>query len=55
MLIAAAGPERIESAETGRDGTGRFRGWTPGVWRALIVVCAFFVFQQVTGINVPLY
>jgi MFS transporter, SP family, arabinose:H+ symporter len=29
--------------------------WTPGVRRALIVVCVFFVFQQITGINVPMY
>jgi MFS transporter, SP family, arabinose:H+ symporter len=29
--------------------------WTPGVKRALVVVCMFFVFQQITGINVPLY
>jgi sugar porter (SP) family MFS transporter len=29
--------------------------WTPGVRRALIVVCVFFAFQQITGINVPLY
>ena len=29
--------------------------WTTGVKTALIVVCAFFVFQQITGINVPLY
>jgi MFS transporter, SP family, arabinose:H+ symporter len=29
--------------------------WTPGVRRALVVVMAFFVFQQITGINVPLY
>jgi MFS family permease len=29
--------------------------WTPGVRRALMVVCVFFVFQQITGINVPLY
>ena len=33
----------------------RARGWTPGVRRALVVVCVFFVFQQITGINVPLY
>ena len=26
-----------------------------GVKRALVVVCVFFVFQQITGINVPLY
>jgi len=29
--------------------------WTKGVIRALIVVCVFFIFQQITGINVPLY
>jgi sugar porter (SP) family MFS transporter len=29
--------------------------WTRGVKRALIVVGAFFVFQQITGINVPFY
>lgn len=33
----------------------RRRRWTPGVTRALIVVCVFFVFQQITGINVPFY
>src|SRR5215468_4767419 len=33
----------------------RFRDWTPGVKRALFIVCGFFVFQQITGINVPLY
>jgi sugar porter (SP) family MFS transporter len=31
------------------------RTWSPGVKRALGVVCGFFVFQQITGINVPLY
>jgi sugar porter (SP) family MFS transporter len=31
------------------------RQWTPGVVRALIIVCIFFVFQQITGINVPFY
>jgi len=31
------------------------RRWTPGVVRALIVVCVFFIFQQITGINVPFY
>jgi sugar porter (SP) family MFS transporter len=31
------------------------RAWTKGVKRALAVVCIFFVFQQITGINVPLY
>jgi MFS transporter, SP family, arabinose:H+ symporter len=29
--------------------------WTAGVRRALIIVCLFFVFQQITGINVPFY
>jgi MFS family permease len=29
--------------------------WTAGVRRALIVVCVFFVFQQITGVNVPFY
>ena len=29
--------------------------WTPGVKRALAVVGVFFVFQQVTGINIPFY
>jgi len=33
----------------------RRRNWTPGVKRALMVVCVFFIFQQITGINVPLY
>ena len=29
--------------------------WTAGVRRALLVVCVFFIFQQITGINVPFY
>ncbi len=29
--------------------------WTPGVRRAFMVVCGFFVFQQITGINIPFY
>jgi hypothetical protein len=29
--------------------------WTVGVRRALIIVRVFFVFQQITGINVPFY
>jgi SP family arabinose:H+ symporter-like MFS transporter len=33
----------------------RSRAWTAGVKRALVVVCVFFIFQQITGINVPLY
>jgi MFS transporter, SP family, arabinose:H+ symporter len=34
---------------------GRKTQWTAGVRRALIVVCVFFAFQQITGINVPFY
>jgi sugar porter (SP) family MFS transporter len=29
--------------------------WTRGVIRALIVVSVFFIFQQITGINIPFY
>ena len=29
--------------------------WTADVRRALVVVCVFFIFQQITGINVPFY
>ena len=43
--------ERIE----GGSREQRRRAWTPGVRRALVVVCVFFIFQQITGINVPLY
>ncbi|HEX9066986.1 MAG TPA: sugar porter family MFS transporter [Streptosporangiaceae bacterium] len=38
-----------------RSEQSRRRGWSPGVKRALLVVCLFFVFQQISGINVPLY
>jgi MFS transporter, SP family, arabinose:H+ symporter len=41
-----------EDAKAQRD---RKKVWTPGVRRALYIVCIFFVFQQITGINVPLY
>ena len=43
--------ERVE----GGSRQSRSRAWTPGVRRALIVVSVFFIFQQITGINVPLY
>jgi SP family arabinose:H+ symporter-like MFS transporter len=33
----------------------RRSNWTPGVRRALLVVVVFFIFQQITGINIPLY
>jgi MFS transporter, SP family, arabinose:H+ symporter len=42
--------ERVEG-----DPKRRRQAWTPGVRRALIVVSVFFIFQQITGINVPLY
>jgi MFS family permease len=43
------GAAALEAAEApaGR----RFRGWTPAAWRALAVVCVFFIFQRITGIN----
>jgi MFS family permease len=46
--------DAIAQAEGGSQ-AGRHRAWTPGVRRALVVVCVFFIFQQITGINVPLY
>ena len=46
--------EIVERVEGGRPQQRR-RAWTPGVRRALVVVCVFFIFQQITGINVPLY
>ncbi|HEX6523473.1 MAG TPA: sugar porter family MFS transporter [Streptosporangiaceae bacterium] len=48
---AAATIERVERG----DRAQRRRAWTPGVIRALAVVSVFFIFQQITGINVPLY
>jgi MFS transporter, SP family, arabinose:H+ symporter len=45
---AAQVVEQVEKGSTRR-------AWTPGVRRALIVVSVFFIFQQITGINVPLY
>ena len=42
-------------AEDQRREQTKARNWTPGVRRALFVVCMFFVFQQITGINIPLY
>jgi sugar porter (SP) family MFS transporter len=46
--------EIVEQVEGGNRQQRR-RAWTPGVRRALIVVSVFFIFQQITGINVPLY
>jgi sugar porter (SP) family MFS transporter len=46
---------KLAEADRKDDTPSRFSGWSPGVKRALGVVCGFFVFQQITGINVPLY
>jgi sugar porter (SP) family MFS transporter len=43
-----------ELAETERA-LERKTQWTPGVKRALVIVAVFFVFQQITGINIPFY
>ena len=48
----SAGEIEKAEAEQHRE---RKQLWTPGVKRALAVVCVFFVFQQITGINVPFY
>src|SRR6185503_18109625 len=45
---------KIERAEA-KQAEQRKRLWTPGVKRALAIVSVFFVFQQITGINVPFY
>ncbi len=47
--------EVVERVEGGGSRERRRRAWTPGVRRALIVVSVFFIFQQITGINVPFY
>ena len=47
---AASVIEKVEG-----DPSRRRAAWTPGVRRALIIVSVFFIFQQITGINVPLY
>jgi MFS transporter, SP family, arabinose:H+ symporter len=44
--------DQLASAEQERQ---RKTQWTAGVRRALIIVCVFFIFQQITGINVPFY
>ena len=51
--------EEIRTAAQQLHGTveerRRTRQWTRGVIRALIVVSVFFIFQQITGINIPFY
>jgi sugar porter (SP) family MFS transporter len=47
--------DRLDELEAAHAHT-RFGLWrSPGVRRALVVVGGFFVFQQITGINVPFY
>ena len=52
--IIEANARRVRHEEDRKDEPRR-SAWTPGVKRALLVVCGFWVFQQITGINVPLY
>jgi SP family arabinose:H+ symporter-like MFS transporter len=47
-----AAAHQVHGEERKRTGKA---AWTKGVRRALIVVCVFFIFQQITGINVPFY
>ena len=47
-----AAADQLRGAEQERR---RKTQWTKGVIRALIVVCVFFIFQQITGINIPFY
>ncbi|MDQ6900439.1 MAG: sugar porter family MFS transporter, partial [Candidatus Dormibacteraeota bacterium] len=44
--------ERLKEEERKQE---QQSNWTPGVKRALMVVCVFFIFQQITGINIPFY
>jgi MFS transporter, SP family, arabinose:H+ symporter len=46
--------DRVEQVEESAQRRKR-SNWTRGVRRALVVVSVFFVFQQITGINVPFY
>lgn len=54
-----ATPEQVHAeASFVRTETLRLSGqtrWTPPVKRALVIVCVFFVLQQITGINVAFY
>ncbi|HET9125872.1 MAG TPA: sugar porter family MFS transporter [Solirubrobacteraceae bacterium] len=46
--------ERVQRAVAKEERRAK-SAWTPGVKRAVVVVSTFFVFQQITGINVPFY
>jgi SP family arabinose:H+ symporter-like MFS transporter len=56
-VIRARGHQRFQRDQLAGQERQRRRKtqWTAGVRRALIVVCVFFIFQQITGINVPFY
>ncbi len=43
------------AVQTERRRVATAHNWTPAVIRALIIVCVFFTFQQITGINVAFY
>jgi SP family arabinose:H+ symporter-like MFS transporter len=47
--------ETAEQLEQQKQEDSKKSNWTPGVKRALWIVAGFFVFQQITGINVPFY
>lgn len=59
MLGMEVSEQRVQEAAEELAQTERQRRqktqWTPGVKRALVVVCVFFIFQQITGINIPFY
>jgi sugar porter (SP) family MFS transporter len=59
LLGVRATPEHIRQSAAELAERERVQGnksdWTPGVRRALMIVVVFFIFQQITGINVPLY
>ncbi len=44
-----------QAVQTERQRVAAQHNWTPAVMRALVIVCVFFVFQQITGINVAFY
>jgi sugar porter (SP) family MFS transporter len=58
-LGVEATPAQVHAeANEVRTETLRLEGktrWTPPVKRALIIVCVFFILQQITGINVAFY
>lgn len=56
MNVSQAQVEKTAGELAGIErGQQRTTQWTSGVKRALLVVCLFFVFQQITGINIPFY